>query len=79
MPPDDELNITRLHIRFTTTRLLLLQAIRLLPDTEAAIYEAHLRDWITRLSESDRPGSALIIDNIKEYVRHLDFIRSEIV
>lgn len=70
------MTLTRLHIRFMATRLLLFETLRLLSDTDAAIWRTTVEE---RLAELRGSGSTLLVETIEEYVAHLDFIRREVV
>ena len=70
------MTLTRLHIRFMATRLLLFETLRLLSDTDAAIWRTTVEE---RLAELRGSGSTLLVESIEEYVAHLDFIRREVV
>lgn len=69
--------LTHLHIRFIATRLLLFEALRLLSDTDAAIWKTTVEVRLIELRQSDEPGSALVVEDLEEMVRSLDFIRRE--
>ena len=73
------MTITRMHVRFMATRLLLIETLRLLPDAEAIIWKASAEQRLTQLRNSTQPGSELIVESIEEYVAHLDFIRGELL
>ena len=70
------MTLTRLHIRFMATRLLLFETLRLLSDTDAAIWRTTVEE---RLADLRGSGSTLLVESIEEYVAHLDFIRREVV
>ena len=70
------MTLTRLHIRFMATRLLLFETLRLLSDTDSAIWRTTVEE---RLADLRGSGSTLLVESIEEYVAHLDFIRREVV
>ena len=71
------MTLTRLHIRFMATRLLLFEALQLLSDTDAAIWKTAVEERLAELRGAG--GSDFLVESIEEYVTHLDFIRREVI
>ena len=69
--------LTRLHIRSTTTRLLLLRALKLMSQPEVELWLVEARSLADQLTLSGQPGARYIVESIDEFVENIDFIRRE--
>ena len=71
------MTITHLHIRFMATRLLLVETLRLLSDTDAVLWKTTVEERLIELGALDGPIPIQVAEVVQEYVGNLDFFRRE--
>jgi len=71
--------ITHLHIRFMTTRLLLVETLRLLSDDDAALWRTTVEERLIELGASDDPAAGQVAEVVQGYVGNLEFFRRGII